>query len=420
MKYFAFVLILLLSAKFSNAQKPFVNFFDTAESIQKKHPENYIIPIKAIIKLKPDSADQFFSFWCQSMMTYYSFFGDYRSTLLYSDEWHNGNRGLIKEEAKCDTAFVKEHHLVNAEEYITSQASKHQVVMINEAHYFPANRAFVLSMLRRFYDTGYRYMPIETIGDSLINEKKYPDLNTGFYTKEPMYGEMIREAKRIGFKIIRYDYGLDKCDDKGKDGYYCDRFRDSLMAVHLNEIIKRDPQAKILVYAGHDHIHEGTTTSWKKMAQFFKEMTGINPYTVETTVQLEHFYPQMDHKEFVAVNRLSKISKPVIALKGDEPWHGDFVDVTVIFPKYLNKGSRPSYLSLDGRRKFYNVGGRGIKPGELVQAFYANEKPGQRVPADQFIAGNQNEGLYLFKGKYELEIKDDNGNLLRSTKIVVN
>jgi hypothetical protein len=276
-------------------------------------------------------------------------------------------------------------------------------------------------MLKSFYDAGYRYLAIETLDDSLINKKTYPDYNTGYYTVEPLFGELIREALKLHFKLVKYDTGF-QCDGKGKDSQYCNRYRDSVMAVNLNQIFKADPKAKMLVYAGYDHIHEGSETGWKKMAQFFKEFTGIDPFTVELTRQVEHIYAQRNSKEYNAANFIKHISSPVIAIQNNQPWHTGFVDASVIFPIYRSKYKRPSFYSIGGLRKRYSLDNYKLKDEEYVQAFYKDEKLGNRIPADQYVAGviSGERCLYLFKGDYIIEIKDAAGNLLRKSEVTIN
>lgn len=415
LKFLTLALLYFIGTTAIKAQTPAQNSFKTGTDIMKKQPENYLTPIKALSNIKADASDFIgLSNWRQAMMTYYSYLGDYRQTLFYSDAaFHDrGSTGRIGD----DTAFVKRHKFVDAADYITTQAKYHQVIMINEAHHLPYHRAFVLPMLKKFYDVGYRYLAIETLDDTLINQKQYPDYTTGTYTSEPIFGEMIREALRLHFKLVAYE-STEKCDNKSKDPNYCSRFRDSVMAQNLNKIFKADPKAKLLVYAGYDHIHEGSEDSWKKMAQFFTELTGINPFTIETTRQVEHLYPQRNPREFAAVNYFNHISSPVIALNDSGVWHGEFVDATVIFPQYLAKGKRPAYNSIGGMRKLYSPGTLHLKPGQFVQAFYSNEKAGQRIPADQFVVGDDENVLYLFKGQYSLEIKDNNGGLLEKKTI---
>ncbi|MCO5947086.1 hypothetical protein [Mucilaginibacter flavidus] len=419
MRRFSAIYILLFAIGVNTliAQTPAQNSSETAGIITSKEPENYLAPIKALSNIKADASDFLgLSNWRQAMMTYYSYLGDYQQTLVYSGAAFH-DRGLPTG-AGYDTAFIKRHKFVDAADYLTTHATLHQVVMINEAHHLPYHRAFVLLMLKKFYNAGYRYLAIETLDDTLINQKQYPDYTTGTYTSEPIFGEMIREALRLHFKLVAYE-STEKCDNKSKDPNYCSRFRDSVMARNLNKIFITEPKARLLVYAGYDHIHEGSENSWKKMAQFFTELTGINPFTIETTRQVEHLDPQRNPKEFAAVNNLTHINRPVIALNDSGAWHTQFVDATVIFPQYLVKGKRPVYNSIGGMRKLYSLDSLHLKPGQFVQAFYGNEKPGKRIPADQFIVGDDEYVLYLFKGQYSLEIKDGNGVLLEKKTIEI-
>jgi hypothetical protein len=157
------------------------------------------------------------------------------------------------------------------------------------------------------------------------------------------------------------------------------------------------------------------------MAQFFTKLTGINPFTVELTRQAGHLYPSLNSKEYNAVNDIKHITQPVIALQNNQPWHGEFVDATVIFPNYLSKYKRPSYYSIGGLRKRYSLDNLHLETGQYIQAFYQNETPGNRIPADQFVTGTTSgeKCLYLFKGNYDLEIKDGDGKLVRKTQIKV-
>ena len=417
MRKLAILLFLLLASSALFAQTQQQDFSNIAWDAFNKQPENYFAPLIALTTGKIDTLDHMSqNMWQQDMMTYHSFIANYDSALFYSDKTRTYQ--IATQTVKCDTPFVKEHILVNAADYITAEASHHQVVMINEAHHIPYHRAFVLPMLKSFYASGYRYLALETLSDTSINEKNYPDHYTGWYSKEPLYGEMIREALRLHFKLIKYEPGI-PCDHKGSDIWYCERFRDSLMAITLANVIKKDPNAKMLVYAGYAHIYNGNSEGWKKMAQYFSELTSINPFSIDLTRQIEHLYPQLDEKQFTAVNNIAHIKEPVVALQNNKPWHGEFVDVTVLFPRYLAEGSRPSFYSINGLRAFYSVKQLHPKQGQLIQAFYADEKPGNRIPADQFVFRDNNDGLYLFKGKYFLDIKDKNGVLVKESVIKI-
>ncbi|SDE41393.1 hypothetical protein SAMN05216464_10648 [Mucilaginibacter pineti] len=418
MKHLLLVLYFLIFSNLLIAQTPAQNSFKTAMEIMDKQPENYLAPLKAIRKIKVDTAEKGgLNIWLQAMMTYYSFLEDYPQLLFYSDFRFKDQ--INTEKVVYDTAFVRQHTFVDASDYITARANLSQVTMINEAHHLPYHRAFMLSMLKRFYDCGYRYLAIEALEDSLINSKKYPDYNTGYYIHEPLFGELLRQAKKIGFIMIPYDPQED-CNQESEDPNYCNRFRDSLMALNLVRILNKEPKAKLLVYAGYDHIHKGSSNSWKKMAQYFKEFSGIDPFTVDLTQQVEHLYPQLEEKEFISVNKFRNIQQPVIALQGNNAWHGKYVDATVIFPIYNIKNTRSTFLSIAGLRKPYKLNNYKLKRNQLVQAFYSNEIQGNRIPADQLLIKNGNNVLFLFKGKYVLDIKNSEGILLKRRNIIIN
>lgn len=410
-------LILIAVCRSLKAQSPAQNSFDTAMSVTNKQPENYLAPIRLLHTIKADTTDRMgMSTWYQAMMTYYSFLGDYKNLLYYSDS--RFGEEIKKEKVVYDTAFVKQHRFVSAVDYITEQAKHQRVVMINEAHHLPYHRALVLEMLKSFYQSGYHTLAIETLNDSLINQKAYPDYHTGYYSREPLFGELLRQAKALGFKLVGYE-PTEECDHKSNAPNYCNSFRDSLMARNLKNILDEEPGRKLLVFAGYDHVHEGNSNGWKKMAEYFRQFTGIDPLTIDQTRQVEHLYPQLDEKEFISVNTLLHIGVPVVAIKDHKPWHGKFVDISVIFPQYLKEGRRPSFYSIAGMRKRYNLQYLHLKPGQFVQAFYANEKPGTRIPADQLIIGNADKYLYLKSGKYKLTIKDSEGKLLRESLSII-
>jgi len=151
-------------------------------------------------------------------------------------------------------------------------ASKNKVVMLNECHWCPSHRIMATKLLSLLKEKGYSYLAIEALNENeeyLINQKSYPLKYSGLYTKEPYFGLFIREAKRLGFEIVSYDYGFSTLDN-----------REQRQAENIAETFKGDPEAKIFIYTGGDQIIE-SETSRKWMAQYFKELTGIDPITID-------------------------------------------------------------------------------------------------------------------------------------------
>jgi hypothetical protein len=87
---------------------------------------------------------------------------------------------------------------------IVEQARNHQVVIVNEAHHVPRHRAFIAELARRLRDEGFSYYAAEGFGPATaeLAERGYPDLTTGFYIREPVFGELVREVLELGYKPV--------------------------------------------------------------------------------------------------------------------------------------------------------------------------------------------------------------------------
>ncbi|MGY0407216.1 MAG: hypothetical protein ACWIPJ_02505, partial [Polaribacter sp.] len=156
---------------------------------------------------------------------------------------------------------------------ISKLSSKEQIVMLNEMHWKPEHRVFASELLQPLKNNGYTYLAIEAVDkkyDSILNYRKYPLKSTGYYTEEPNFGLFIRKAIRLGYKIIGYD-------DFSPDN------REKAQAKNIASIFEKTPNAKVFVYAGIGHILENSkqNSNKKRMAEIFKEKTGINPLTID-------------------------------------------------------------------------------------------------------------------------------------------
>ncbi|WP_162623253.1 hypothetical protein [Confluentibacter sediminis] len=159
-------------------------------------------------------------------------------------------------------------------EKITSLSKKTRVVMLNENHWCPENRLLAIKLLNPLKNSGYTHLALEALykdQDSLLNNvEPYPKINTGYYTREPFFGHLIREAKDLGFTIIGYEDFNNSID------------REVAQAKNLKKILDNNSNNKVFVYAGFDHIYEEETSKGsRRMASFFKELTNINPLTID-------------------------------------------------------------------------------------------------------------------------------------------
>ena len=202
----------------------------------------------------------------------YSFIGNYRKTRETWDK--NGVR--VASLTKEDSLYFVEFSPVNARDYIIERSKNEQIIIINEAHTYPSHRTFTHSLLQGLYDNGYRYLGLEALFDTVINERKYPIIESGYYTKEPEFGNLIYTALNIGFKLFGYEA---TGGENGKE-------REIAQARNIIRFIDQNPHGKLLIHCGHDHVIEGMPSSraWEKaMAGRLKEYTQIDPFTIDQT-----------------------------------------------------------------------------------------------------------------------------------------
>lgn len=393
--------------------------FEIGMDINKKEPENYILPLNEIKKSAPADGDQAgFHIWCQAMATYHSFVGDLENAIGYFDNRYRKDlQGLTVD---CDTNFFKTHKFVDARDFVLETAKDKSVVMLNEAHHIPSHRAFALSLLEELYNQGFRYFAVEDLSNMTINDTKLVTDTTGsFYGREPMYGELIREGLKRGFTLIEFD-SRETFNGAGRDRYYVNRSRDSVMAKNLANVLADDPLAKVFIYTGYDHVFEGSKNGWKHMGEFLRDFTGVDPLSISQSQHIEHVEPKLESKEFRAANNLGAIRKPIIALHADSVFHDRYVDISIISPRYINSSSRPAYLTLGGARKAYVVATSDSKDAVFVQAFYNDGvEKGHRIPADQMIMNGKSDTLFLFPGDYNVEFKNSEGILTHEMTINV-
>lgn len=177
------------------------------------------------------------------------------------------------------TEILKKESIVNASaiDKIVDEAKKHQIIMLNENHFYPNQRILISELLPKLKDIGFSYLALEALDnkqDSLLNlNNAYPTLETGFYTSEQNYANLIREAKKLGFQFVSYD---DMTNSKDRESSQADNLYD--------KTFKINPNTKVVVLAGIDHILEKSTLKGKKwMATIFKEKYNIDPLTISQT-----------------------------------------------------------------------------------------------------------------------------------------
>ncbi len=344
-----------------------------------------------------------------------------------------------KEAIAQDEVLLKGYTAVDARQAILAAATHRQAVFINEAHHVPMDRAFTLSLLRGLYAKGFRYFAAETLTakDTDLQKRGYPVHDTGYYTNEPVFGDLIRTAIKIGYKVVPYEYEGARLADP----IAAQNQRERGEAQNLyNRIFRNDPKAKVLVHAGYGHIAKSTFTvgftpgavtsqtasgDATMMALWFQRITKIVPFSVDQTVMMEHSALQYESGYYQAAIADNLLQEVPIVLKNKagryfvNPNDSTAYDLVVFHPRGQEEFGRPTWLSEEGQRQAYVLPddlGVPATTSVLVQAFYENEPPATAIPIDQLeiLPGvNLRPALMLPAGRFHLRVVNGAGQVLR-------
>jgi hypothetical protein len=366
----------------------------------------------------------------QMLGTEYSYIGRYQKALeCFDTPMNRGSKGGQKKAGQLTMADRFEPR--DAIAAILDLADKHQVIMINEAHHVPLHRAFTLQLLEGLYAKGFRYFAAETLShtDHALQTRGYPTAQTGGYTAEPVYADLVRTALKAGYKVIPYEC-VDSPDQIGADNPIpAMNIRDQGQAKNLKErILDGDPAAKIIIHAGYAHIakklQSGKQGELKWMALAFQELTGIEPFCIDQTEMTERAKPESEKADYrFAVERDLVKDRPVVLRhKQTDNYfvstaNGLIYDLSVVHPRTRYESGRPSWLSLGGRRTPHTVQSDLHPPAGssyLAQAFYQHEMSPEAVPIDQmeYNADEPIPTLWLPTGKMHIRIVDDHAKVL--------
>jgi hypothetical protein len=276
--------------------------------------------------------------------TQYSFNGEYEKALkvldVDADTVRPAGQRWIAELDKF------EKRLANAA--ILDRSKDHEILMFNEAHYTALHRHFVMNLLDDLYDIGYRTLALETLSmtdrydgeqyDKGLEKRGYPKIHSGYYTKEPQFGRLVRKAADLGYQFIGYDQGSgSEREIMGAKG-----------------ILKRWGQlenpGKLVILCGWDHIKEGPAgTYWEyALAGRLKEYSGHDPLTVNQT----KYSPRSDRVFEDSIYQLTDVEEPTVFLREersfaigpDTAWY----DLMVFHPRERFEKGIPTWL-LEGK-----------------------------------------------------------------------
>lgn len=343
----------------------------------------------------------------------FSFKGNHKEALK---QW---DIGILPSVEQIDSAYAdslqQNYRAVNARDYIIEKSKENRVIIINEAHHNSRHRKFTKSLLQGLYKNGYRILLLEDLKngqnkDIQLNNRGYPIFNTGFYVKDPQYGDLVRTALKLGYKVIPYEE-----TDKAQG-----QLREQKQAENIKNIFKKFPNEKILIHCGFGHVFEGDFYSpGQVMAGLVKDYCNVDPLTINQT-----HYSEKSKSEFdPPLNKFLKNERPVVLINQDNnnPMKytrgAAYTNMAVVYPRTKFINQRPDWLYEKNTRNIsFNLANIKIDFPVLIMAFNNNENFYNAIPIDIVEVQTKSSAydLLLKKGEYNIVIVNKKNDALMS------
>jgi len=248
--------IMINSARRIKSREAMLSVLDPFEDAEELFEEHGYLAAYKLSENRPKYKDQ--NLFDQALATYYSFSGDQELARQHEASFI----GFFKE-------TIKDRDLEPAASAILHKTHDHNIVMFNTAHHRPEHAYFLGQLLERLRQQGFTHLALEALADSSpVMKNGFAVQSDGFYTRDPEISNLISKAIALGYQLVSYD------DDSEN--------REQGQARNIfNKTFKKNKNCKVVVLAGYAHIDERATP--KKMAVYFKELTGIDPFTIDQT-----------------------------------------------------------------------------------------------------------------------------------------
>lgn len=301
---------------------------------------------------------------------------------------------------------------------IVERARDTRIVIINETHDNPRDRAFIMDVAEALRPLGFTHFAAETLSPccypeqeegqmEALQQRGYPLFKDGFYSAEPMFGYMLRRVLAAGYQPVSYEWMV-QADERPSSRLESIAVRDATQARNLAQALEAaGPEAKFLIHVGYSHAAERPFPDGSEwMALRLSALTGIDPLTVNQTDLSQYAM----RREYAAIG-MEQGARSAVIFENGQPAHigysADLMDLQVVHPPITSIGGRPDWLARTGRTALQL--GADMVPEEgrnLVQVFLPGEDE-NAVPLDQVLieAGDTPPLVYVPRnGEYRLVV----------------
>lgn len=319
----------------------------------------------------------------------------------------------------------------DAVETIAQAARSRRIVILNEAHNISRCRAFAGVVASRLRGEGFTVFAAETFDNATaaainpLNAGAPITPALGWYLADPVYAEMVRAARRKGFRFAAYEA---KPRQMAGAVQQIEVREDAEANNFIANILDRDPKARVFVTCGYDHVRKAPDASGQMwFAERLKAKTGIDPLCISQDWSVPPPDPMPEQPALMAILDDFTPDAPVVVFdRAKAPLivgrPQGAVDIEVIHPRLRAVDGRPGWLAgMPGRKRAPFALAAAAEAGTLIQAVPASETgTAGAVPSDQYPLkeGSREAVFFLTAGSYEIRLESDDGrNVLGQLKV---
>ena len=332
-----------------------------------------------------------------------------------------------------DIARLKEAGTRPAIAEIVARAKQTRVVILDEDHLSPRDRAFGLEVARALKPLGYSVLAAEALtrdkddGASFgkmeqLSKDGYVRQSSGYYLNDPVFADFSRQALQMGYRLVSYESA--GFTDEKTDEARSDRREQEQAENIVRRALEPNASAKVLIYCGRHHAAKAAINDPKVkerlwMAERLKRLSGIEPLVID---QVELGQTPLDRPDvdLYAIASPKAKTESVVLVNGSQPLVVGLlaggVDLQVVHPPLRRISGRPVWLESMGRTPSSIPPTLLPRKGtRLIQAFLADEGT-DAIPIDQVLVTfrKATPKLMLPKRPVRYEFQDDPRNTVSS------
>jgi len=345
-----------------------------------------------------------------------TFTGDDQGAIAAFDARYPSGRIEISPANKEIIAAASVEDAISA---IVKMATNRQVVILNEAHHVPMHRAFALKLAKELKKIGFTYLAVEALTPQVGLDplaKGYVDLISGYYVREPVFAQFLRETKASGWTLVPYEPEPPEGNLSRTEQILSREIGQAKNIV--DSIFSKQPDAKVFIYVGYGHAAK-VPLLWpgegplEMMAAQLKKLTKIDPLTIDQSVMFERNVPLPGNAVFQeAVSKFAPSGPVVIRKKDGSPvldYSTGGYDLQVLHPPSKRVGERAGWLGTLANRTPVDIPVSLLsdKSRRLIYAFYEADGP-TAAPADVVLVtpGTPVPKFMLPPGKFRYEYEE--------------